>query len=80
VQHRLERPAPPKPVNAQRRPYNPKRDGQLQRGALVWHKLHGSGKVTSTSVEKLGTVVEVTFDKGRTAKFVAELAGLDILG
>jgi DNA helicase-2/ATP-dependent DNA helicase PcrA len=79
VQHRLERPAPPKPVNAQRRPYDPKRDGQLQRGALVWHKHHGSGKVTSTSVEKIGAVVEVTFDKGRTAKFVAELAGLDIL-
>jgi hypothetical protein len=47
---------------------------------LVWHKLHGRGEVTKTSMERMGEVIEVAFDKGRTAKFVAELAGLEVLG
>ncbi len=80
VLHRLDKQAPSKPTNGQRRPYDLKQDGRLQRGTPVWHKLHGSGKVTYTGVEKVGEVVEVAFDKGRTAKFVADLAGLDILG
>jgi hypothetical protein len=79
VLHRLGKEASPKPATNQRRSYNFKRDGRLQRGTQVWHKLHGSGKVTYTGVEKVGEVIEIAFDKGRTAKFVAEMAGLDIL-
>jgi DNA helicase-2/ATP-dependent DNA helicase PcrA len=79
VLHRLDKQAPPKTTNGQQRPYNFKKDGRLTRGTQVWHKLHGIGNVTYTGVEKVGEVVEITFDKGRTAKFVAELAGLDIL-
>jgi len=76
VQHRLSKQAPPGPATNQRRPYDPRLDGQLAPGTRVWHKLHGSGRVTRTGVEKVG---EVAFDKGRTAEFVAELAGLEIL-
>lgn len=79
VQQRLDEQAFPKPVQAQRRLYDPQRDGHLERGTRVWHKLHGSGKVTYVAIEKGGEVVEVAFDKGRTAKFMAALAGLDIL-
>ena len=78
VLHRLGKEASPKPTTNQRRPYNFKRDGRLERGTQVWHKLHGSGRVTHTGTEQVGEVVEVAFDKGRTAKFVAELAGLEI--
>lgn len=80
VLHRLNNQAPPKPATDQRRPYNFKKDGHLERGTRVWHKVHGSGKVTSTGTEQVGEVVEVAFDKGRTAKFVAEMANLEITG
>ncbi len=79
VLHRLDKQGPPKPTDGQRRSYSFERDGRLERGTLVWHKLHGSGKVTHTSMERMGEVIEVAFDKGRTARFVAELADLDIL-
>ena len=42
VLHRLGKEASPKPTTNQRRPYNFKRDGRLERGTQVWHKLHGS--------------------------------------
>ena len=45
----------------------------------MWHKLHGGGRVTYAGVEQRGEVVEVAFDKGRTATFVAAMAGLDLL-
>jgi hypothetical protein len=79
VLHRLGKEASPKPTTNQRRSYNFKRDGRLERGTKVWHKLHGSGKVTYTGTEQVGEVVEVAFEKGRTAKFVTEMAGLDII-
>jgi len=78
--HRLDKQAPSKVMNGQRQPYNFRRDGRLDLGTQVWHKLHGSGKVTYTGVDKVGEIIEVAFDKGRTAKFVAELASLDIVG
>jgi len=79
VLHRLDKQAPLKPTDGQRRFYSFERDGRLERGTQVWHKLHGSGKVTYTGVEKVGEVVEVIFDKGRTAKFVAEMVSLELL-
>jgi hypothetical protein len=80
VLHRLDKQVLPGRTTSERRPYNFKRDGRLRHGTQVWHKLHGSGKVTYTGTEKVGEIVEVAFDKGRTAKFVADLAGLDIIG
>ncbi len=80
VLHRLDKQALSTPATNQRRAYSFKRDGRLERGTRVWHKLHGSGKVTSTGTEQVGEVVEVAFDKGRTAKFVAEMASLEITG
>ena len=80
VLHRLDKQAPSTPATNQRRAYSFKRDGRLERGTRVWHKLHGSGKVTHTGTEQVGEVVEVAFDKGRTAKFVAEMASLEITG
>jgi len=65
--------------DGQRRRYDPKQDGRLARGTRVWHKLHGSGKVTGVSNESIGEVVEVAFNKGRNAKFIAELAVLEIV-
>lgn len=79
VQHRLDKQAPPKRTTNQRRSYNFEIDGRLERGTKVWHKLHGNGKVVSTSSEAIGEIVEVAFDKGRAAKFVAEVARLEIL-
>jgi len=79
VLHRLDKQALSDPTTNQRRPYNFKRDGRLKRGTQVWHKLHGSGRVTYTGTEQVGEVVEVAFDKGRTTKFATELAGLEIL-
>lgn len=79
VLHRLRKEASPKPTTNQRRPYNFKRDGRLERGTKVWHKLHGSGKVTYTGIESLGEVIEIAFDRGRTAKFITEEATLEML-
>ena len=79
VQHRLGQPTPPEPTSNQRRPYSFGKDGRLERGVRVWHKLHGNGRVAYAGVEQRGEVVEVAFDKGRTATFVAAMAGLDLL-
>jgi DNA helicase-2/ATP-dependent DNA helicase PcrA len=51
----------------------------LTHGARVRHRVHGQGWVTFTGSENGRNVVEVAFDKGRTAKFVLELAKLEII-
>ena len=76
VQHRKET---TQPTKEERRPYDLARDGSLKRGTQVWHKLHGSGRVLHSGVENTRQVVEVAFDKGRTAKLLAERAGLEVL-
>lgn len=52
---------------------------QITKGARVRHKLHGLGKVVFAGNEKGQAVVEVVFDKGRTAKFFLERAQLDLI-
>ena len=79
VQHRLEGDAARGNREPTRRPYDLARDGRLERGTPVWHKLHGSGKVVRSDTEGSAHIVEVAFDKGRTAKLLAERAGLEVL-
>ncbi len=79
VHHKLvEKPSAAAKTSAQRRPYQASRDGPLALGTRVWHKQHGVGRVVATGTEKVGDVVEVAFDKGRNAKLVTALAGLEI--
>ncbi len=75
VVHKLDKQPFPKATDNRRRVYNPERDGQLRPGTQVWHDLHGSGKVTDAG----SGIVEVAFDKGRTATLVVERATLEIL-
>ena len=79
VLHRLDKQAPQRNLDAQRRVYNLKRDGRLSAGTQVWHKLHGRGRIIVAHKEALGEVVEIAFDKGRTAEFILERATLEIL-
>ena len=79
VLHRLGTQTPPTAATGQRRPYSFERDGRLERGAQVWHKLHGSGRVVFMGKDQNHEVIEVAFDKGRTTKFLRERAGLEIL-
>ena len=64
--------------SAQRRVYQASHDGPLEPGTKVWHKQHGTGRVVARGTERIGEVVEIAFDKGRTAKLVVALAGLEI--
>ena len=79
VLHRLDKQAPQRNLDGQRRVYNLKRDGRLSAGTQVWHKLHGRGRIIAAHKEALGEVVEIAFDKGRTAKFILERVTLEIL-
>ncbi|MCA9840127.1 MAG: UvrD-helicase domain-containing protein [Trueperaceae bacterium] len=63
----------------ERRPYDVSKDGALNQGTVVWHKLHGQGKVLNFSAEGSMKMIEVTFDKGRTVKLLAEHSGLDVI-
>lgn len=76
VAHKLGRVQPSTPQL--RRPYRPLQDGTLRRGTQVWHKVHGSGRVVFAGVEQNREVVEVAFDKGRTAKFLRDRAPLEL--
>ncbi len=80
VQHRLDKQATPSAAkDPERRPYDSARDGELGNGTQVWHKVHGKGKVINSGVENSVHVIEVAFDKGRTAKFLTKHAGLEVL-
>ncbi len=75
--HKLRVDASPK-ADGQRRRYDPKKDGRLERGRQVWHELHGPGRVTHSDSESFG-IIEVAFDKGRTAKFMVERVVLEVV-
>lgn len=77
VGHKLTAPTPNTPIR--RRVYRPGSDGTLKRGTRVWHKLHGPGQVVFAGSEQGHEVIEVAFDKGRTAKFVKERASLEVM-
>ena len=68
---------PVKPT--QRRVYQANRDGPLEPGTKVWHKQHGTGRVVARGTERIGEVVEVAFERGRTAKFVVAMAAFELL-
>ncbi len=76
VLHKLRENTAPE-EDGQRRRYDPKKDGRLARGTRVWHELHGPGRVTRSGSE-IG-IIEVAFDKGRSAKFVMEWVVLEVV-
>jgi DNA helicase-2/ATP-dependent DNA helicase PcrA len=62
-----------------RKRYDVTRDGLLERGTRVWHKLHGEGKIMGFGEERGLEFVEVAFDRGRTVKLPLAHAVLEIV-
>lgn len=75
VAHKVNAPVPQR----ERRPYAFLAHGCLERGTRVAHRVHGAGSVIFCGDEGERKVIEIDFDRGRTAKFLLERAQLELL-